>query len=60
MSAENCPHMDGVPDRGEVVPWRSDFERDLMFQIPGWCEESLPKESFVPTVEMLCRRGQTR
>ena len=53
LSAENCPHMDGVPDRGEVVPWRSDFERDLMFQIPGWCEESLPKESFVPTVEML-------
>ena len=53
MSAEKCPHMDGVPDRGEAVPWRSEFERDLMFQIPGWCEESLPKESFVPTVEML-------
>ena len=53
MSAEKCPHMDGVPDRGEAAPWRSEFERDLMCQIPGWSEQSLPKESFVPTVEML-------
>ena len=53
VSAEKCPHMDGVPDRGEAVPWRSEFERGLMYQIPGWSEETFQKESFVPTVEML-------
>ena len=58
MSAEKCPHMDGVPDRGEAAPWRSEFERDLMCQIPGWSEQSLPKESFVPDSGDVIHRNQ--
>ena len=52
-SAQKCPHMDGVPDRGEQRPWRSETERELMQSIPGWTEEVLQKESFVPTLDML-------
>ena len=50
---ELCPHVDSVPDRGEQRPWRSDTERELMQSIPGWREEVLQKESFVPTLDML-------